>query len=131
MVRVKRPFEALEDIDDVAETCLLQSMPRGDRALPTATNQYDGPIHTGNPAHLSHKMWIDHPVGSIIPGDVVSSDRMPDEQVFHFAAAVDQDCVGIVLEERVCVEGCQMLHEANLAHRKTLLKERGPWRRAF
>jgi len=35
---------------------------------------------------------------------------VPDEQVLDLAAAVDEHCVGVLVQEVVCVAGCKVLH---------------------
>ena len=54
---------------------------------------------------------VDRPLGAVVPGDVVGSDRMPHEQVLHLAAAVDEHRVGMVVKEGVRFEGHQVFHE--------------------
>ena len=50
-------------------------------------------------------MRIDVPVGPVVPRNVMRAERMADEQVFHFAAAIDQHGLRILLEEVVRLPG--------------------------
>src|ERR1700676_4341746 len=83
----------------------LKRNARVHRALAAATDQYDGPIDAGDFLHLADKMRIDGPVGPVVPRDMMGARGMPDEQVFHFAAAVDEERLGILMQEIVRVLG--------------------------
>ena len=55
-------------------------------------------------------MRIDVPIGSVIPGHMLRADGMADEEVLHFAAAVDKDRLRIGVEEVEGFLGLEMLH---------------------
>lgn len=49
--------------------------------------------------HLTDEMWIDIPVGSVVPRDHHRADRVANEQKFHLAAAIDKNSGWILCEE--------------------------------
>ncbi|MNN90115.1 hypothetical protein D3C81_2080150 [compost metagenome] len=55
-------------------------------------------------------MRVHLPVRPIVPGHVVGALRMADEQVFHLAAAVDEQRIGGAVEQGAGVGGAQVLH---------------------
>ena len=110
MLRVEGTLEAFQYVDHFVETSLLQCIGRVDGSLATAADEYDRPIHAGNLLHLPDKMGIDCPFGSVIPGDVVGAGGMPDKQVLHFTAAVDEHGLGIVVQEIACLGRREMFH---------------------
>ena len=56
-------------------------------------------MHAGDFLHLPDEMRIDVPIRTVVPGDVLRAHRMADEEEFHFAAAVDEDCLRIGVEK--------------------------------
>jgi hypothetical protein len=76
MALIERALEAFEDVVDLAESGLLQGEGRIDGALATATDDHHRPVQAGNLLHLADEMRVDRPVGSVVPGDMVGSDRV-------------------------------------------------------
>ena len=70
----------------------------------------DGSVHAGDLLHLPDKMRIDVPIGSVIPSHMLRADGMADEEELHLAAAVDEDRLGIGVEEIECFLGLEVLH---------------------
>ncbi len=113
MVVVERPFEAFEHVEDLGKSRLLQCLAGADRALTAAADEEHRAIHAGDLAHLTDEMRIDVPVGTVVPRDVVRADRMADKQIFHFAAAVDEHRLRVLVQEFEGFAGLQMLHSGN------------------
>ena len=78
--------------------------------MTAAADQHHGPVHAGDLLHLPDEVRVDVPVRAVVPGDVLRALRMADEQVFHLAAAVDEDGSWILLQELLCFGGLQVLH---------------------
>lgn len=110
MALVERPLEAVEDVVDLLEARFLELEAGGDRALPAATDQHDRSIHARDLLHLTDEVRIDLPVGALVPGDVMGTRGVPDEQIFDLAAAIDEHRIGVVAQEVEGFAGCKVLH---------------------
>src|SRR5487761_1977209 len=111
---VQRTLEAVDDVVNLGESGLLEFLARGGRALPAAADQHDRTVHARHFLHLPDEMRVHLPVGRLVPRHVVGPRRVADEQVFHFAAAIDHHCLRALVQEVEGFAGFQVLHRRML-----------------
>ena len=99
VVVVEFAFKSVQHVVDLGKPGFFQRTAGIERAVAAAADHHDGPVDAGRLFDVGDKMRVDVPVGAIVPGDVDRADRMADEQIFHFAAAVDEYRVPVLLEE--------------------------------
>ena len=110
MVVVEFAFEAEEHVVHVAETVLFQVLAGFFRTIAGAADQDHRPVVRSGHADLAEEMRIQIPVDALIPGNQDGADRMPDEKKFEFRTAVDQNGVGLFLNEVVSLFRGQVFH---------------------
>jgi hypothetical protein len=110
MIVVERPFEAVDDVVDLAESRFLERDASVERAMATAADEHYGAIHACDFLHLTDEVRIDLPVRSVVPRDVMRANGMADEVILHLAAAVDEHGRRMLVQERRCFGGLQMFH---------------------
>src|SRR5690606_34406322 len=109
---VEVAFEAVGDIDGLAEAGGFQGFGGRGRALAAAADQDDRPVGgvARQHADLAHEVRIQVPFGAILPGDVVRAHRVADEIEFGVAAAVDEQGLGVLCEEAAGLARKHFLH---------------------
>ncbi len=112
MVLVHVALETVQDVIDLGKAMFFQVTPGVDRTPPGAADQHHRAVDRRRPARVAKEIRIDVPVGAVLPGDVDGTDRMTDEQVFDFRAAVDEHRFGMRLQESMRFLGREMLHGA-------------------
>src|SRR5512146_2719192 len=101
---IELALEPVQDIVDLGEPCALERLAGFLRAVSAAANEQDrapGVIGACEFLHLTYEMRIDFPIGAVVPGHVQRSDRMADEQILHLAAAIDEQCIRVLMQELV------------------------------
>jgi hypothetical protein len=101
MVVVEFALEAVEHVVNVAEAVLLQVLAGFLRAISRAADQDHRAMVRGGHANLAEEMRVQIPVDALVPGDQDGADRVADEKKFEFRAAINQDSVGLFLNEVV------------------------------
>jgi len=113
LVRIELAFEAVKDVDHVVEAGALQRITGLERAISGPADEDDGAlleVRPGDLLHLPDEVRIQLPVGAVVPRHHHRALGMPDEHVLHLAAAVDEDRVGMGLEELESGLGVQVVH---------------------
>jgi hypothetical protein len=85
-----------------ASTAVAAAADQDDRALRV--------IRARELLHLADEVRVDLPVGPVVPCSVQGAHRVADEQKFHFAAAVDEQRVGVLAQELLHLLGLEMVH---------------------
>jgi hypothetical protein len=109
-------------------------MPASSDRLAAAADQHDGAVHARDLLHLPDEVRIDLPIGPVVPCDVMGADRMADEEILHFAAAIDEDGRRILVQEFNRFGGLQVLHDgesSRAAMHRYALGEKGYNRSPF
>src|SRR5262249_47752628 len=96
----------------LSETGFFQRAAGIKRTVAAAADQNNRTIHAGGFFHMRHKVGIHFPVRAIVPRDVHGTGGMTHEQIFHFAAAVDENGVWVLPKKFVRLLWFKMLHGA-------------------
>ena len=120
---VEFTFESVNHVINLGEPGALQRLARFERTVAAAADEHDrsrGVIGAGELPYLADEMRIDLPVRAVIPRDMQRPQRMTDEQVLHLAAAVDQQRIGVRLQEIVRLPRLEVSHRGAIICRKRL-----------
>ena len=112
MFFVQLAFEAVFHIVDSAETGFFQCLARVARAVAAAADQDDGPVDGRGPFDMVDEFRIAFPSGTVHPRDQQRALGMSHEQIFPFAAHVDENGVRVVAQKLDGFFRLQVLHLA-------------------
>jgi hypothetical protein len=100
VVVVEFAFEAVQHVVHAGEAGGFERVAGIDRAVAAAADQHHGAVVgvAGEFLHFADEMRIDLPVGAVVPGHMQRPRRMADEEEFHLAAAIDEQRLGIVVQ---------------------------------
>ena len=90
VVVIKFAFETMQHVVNLREAGFFQCVPGVQLTVAAAADDNDGPVHTGGFFDVCDEVRVDLPVRTVVPGDMYGPGGMTDEQVFHFAAAIDK-----------------------------------------
>src|SRR5574341_42215 len=113
VTRVERSLEAVRDVVDAREAVTLELLARLLRAVAAAADEHDRAhrvVGAGQLLHLPNEVRIDLPVRTVVPRNVQRPHRVADEEVLHLAPAVDEQRIGILLQEFQRLLGLEVLH---------------------
>jgi hypothetical protein len=108
---VQMAFKTFRDVIDLPHPSRYQRFAGIERANPAAADQYHRRRPPGPAKHrlayLLHELGIYLPVGLIDPRNMDRTGRMPDEQIFHIGAHVDEHRVRVFLKKLECLLGAK------------------------
>lgn len=109
---IERPLEAFQNIDHLAEAGCLKGLARVNRTSAAAADeQYrTRPVALQLTGYLAGKFRIDFPVRPFLPGHMLSAYRVTDIHEFGLRAAIDEDSLRVVAQQRVRGQRVKVLH---------------------
>src|SRR5688500_11548452 len=116
VVLVQFAFEAVLHVGDAPEAGALELLAGFLRAIARAAEGHDGALGMACARELLHRAVvarIHRPVRAVVPRHVQRALRVADEQIFHLAAAVDEQRIRIALEEFERVARRQVVHRSD------------------
>ncbi len=107
-------LEAIQHVIDLGEAGFLQRFAGLFGAVAAAANQDHRPVVRGRHTHLAHEVWVERPVDAVVPRDQNCAHRMADEQKFEFRTAIDEDGLGVGVQEIVRFFWREMVHASSI-----------------
>ncbi len=97
MMVVKFALETMQDVIDARKASCFKGVAGIYRTVATTADQHERTIMhmTGELFDFADEVRINVPVRTVVPGHMQGACRMADEEKFHFAAAVDEQGLGI------------------------------------
>jgi hypothetical protein len=120
VVLVELALEPMEHVEHILEARALEGLARLDGAISAAADEDHRAlveIRPGDLLHLPDEMGIQVPVRAVIPRHHHRPVGMADEHVLHLAAAIDEDRIGVFLEEAERFLGFEVSHGGILPRR--------------
>lgn len=108
----------MKHVVNLGKTGVFKRVTSVERAIAAPADDDYRAIDAGCLFDVGDEMRIDIPVGTIIPGHMDGPDGMANEQIFHFAAAIDEYRIRILLEEFVGLFGFKVFHGRTNAYRR-------------
>ncbi len=118
MLVVEFTLESMQHVVDLGKAGTFQRVAGVERAIAAAADDDDWPVDAGRLFDMGDEMRVDVPVGTVIPCHMDGSDWMANKKIFHFAAAIDEYRIWILLEEFVGLFGFKVFHECANAYRR-------------